>query len=1175
MKRKAIVLFCTLMTGMFVSAASKDSISKDQFGRLLMTSNGETKNYAQAELPLLTPIKTQSIKISNTALAVDATTSKNEMNPKLDLIYTVMGTSIGRNSMHSVDLDSDGKLEIVCTASSSTFGSGEYWYVLKRDSVTNAWNQSWASNAGSGTINTLEVADYDSDGFVEILLGFEDGKLEIYSGATLSLLKTVRLTTESIKSIVIADANNDGSNEIVLGCSGSTLLLNPSTLTVNYEIPKGCSVVRVGILDVNGMNEIAMSSGFVYLLKDSVLTQVWNFNTSGGNYMELSDIDGDAKQEIVLAQSWYNIYAYDVDTKTTKYTIGTNLDINSLLLTDVNGDGKDEILYGDGQWGSVHCCDATTKTQLWSVSNPEHGVAAMNYADVNNDGQNELIWSAGWTSTGADYLYIYNVKGGKLIWRSDDICGPFYALASGDVDDDGKDEIVATSYESKSGYESGILFIFDAQTNRLKWKSDGAFFNYTWEGVCTAAISDVDKDGKNEIIVATDRLYDGQIWIVDGKTHTIKSSHLFDTGAFKTLAIEDVDNDGQKEIVTSDNSKLYVINPVTWAIKGSASSSYSYSNSPVVRCADVNGDGYKEIVLSSDKLTVVNGRDYSSWSTSASGFTCLDVFDWNNDGIQDILGGNAMGHVLVIDGSSRKTMADFQPEASAMTAVRGFRTGRNAYLIYSCNGVINVYQNASNCSASRSLGKYVGATESLKLYNQLPNSTELLIGTSTSIWKMHLNFISVSADSLFFAAESSGSDSLSISTNERWTVTGCPSWLSLTNYAGTGETTIKLSAEPNSSVDKRTATLVVNSEKSIPYTIAVVQNGVPPVLTFTPDSVKLGASESLTKGIKVNGNVSWTVSINKSWLSVSKLLGSGMDSLTLTAQINLTLESREALVTFTGTNNISRTLKVVQEPGKPMLVIPTSPLSISYASGSNALLNITSNVSWTVSSNQTWISLSKSIGSNSSYVRIYAEENPYIHERTAILTVTGAGLSPQTVEVVQVQAPPVLEADRNLVEISSLNPGASFEVISNVQWKIINNQNWLRISRDTGSTQAKIVMTAEPNVSGEFRAATLLLLADNMEPFIVNVLQEETAEMTENDLSSLQLCSTDFSSVLTLRNLMYHSTISIYDINGKPLLTKNITTTSESIDISSYPKGIYTIKYRDGKVVKLSKFIKR
>lgn len=1180
MKRKTFVLLCLTTVGQIFPLSAKESVQKDMFGQETKTSDGTKKNYSKESFQSLKALGVGEPNAfdpmaSLRSAEAEATAVKNKLEPKMDLLYTLMGSSIGRNSMHSVDIDADGQLEIICTASTSTFGAGNYWYVLKRDTTSNQWSPTWASKTGSGTINVLEVSDYDSDGKLEILLGCSDGTLDIYSATKLTRSKSIKPTSESIRSLVVADADNDGVNEIVLASDNNTTLLSTSTLAKEHVVPKGGSAVRVGKLEDNGWNEIVLSSGFVYLVKDSVQSQVWNFNTSGGSYLELSDIDGDLKQEIVLAQSWYNIYVYDVDSKTNKYTLTTSLDINSLLLTDVNGDGKDEILYGDGQWGSVHCYNAVTKSKLWSVKNPEHGVAAINFADVNNDGLMELIWTAGWTSTGSDYLYIYNVRDSKQIWRSEDVNGPFYALATGDVDEDGNDEIVATSFQSESGYDSGILFIFDAKTNRLKWKSDGNFFRNTWEGVYTADISDVDNDGKNEIIVATDQLYDGQLWIVNGKTHVIESSHLFDTGGFRALAVEDVDNDGQKEIITTDNSKLYVINPITWVIKGSVTCSPSYGSVPAIRCADVNGDGFKEILLCSNSLSIINGRDYSSWSSTTTGYTCLDVFDWNNDGLSDIVVGTSAGMIQVYDGTSRSILTQSQPEPASLTAIRGFRTGQNVYFIYSCNGAINVFQNASNCSSSGSLGSYVGAAESLKLYNQKPNSTELLIGTATSIYRMYLNFISVSADSLTFGSDSNGSKSVSISTGESWSISGCPDWLNLSSSSGTGASTIVLAANQNSSVNNRLAMLVVNAGSAVPSSIVVVQKGVPPVLTVNQDSITMKAAESLTKKIMVSGNVSWTAVSDKSWLYVVKSDGVGNDSIQLIAQVNLSMVPREAVVTITGQYSIIRKVKVVQEAGKPTLLIYETKLPVSYLAGSTVLMNITSNVDWTVSSDQAWIRFNKTVGSGNSYVRIYAEGNPFVTARSAQITVTGTGLSPQTVEVVQEPAPPVLKADLTLSKISSANEEHSFEVLSNLKWRILNNQDWLRISRDTGTLNAKIVMTAQPNVSGEIRAATLLLLSDDMEPFIVNVLQEETAEMTQKDLTSLQLCSNDFSSELILRSLMYNANVSIYDINGKMIWTKNCTSTSESIDISSYPKGIYTVKYRDGKTVMTSKFIKR
>ena len=88
---------------------------------------------------------------------------------------------------------------------------------------------------------------------------------------------------------------------------------------------------------------------------------------------------------------------------------------------DINGDGRDEILYGDGQWGSIHAMNAVNGTQLWAISNPEHGVTRIAVSDVDGDGNLEVMWGAGWTSTGADHFYVYDLSSRTQEFTSEDI----------------------------------------------------------------------------------------------------------------------------------------------------------------------------------------------------------------------------------------------------------------------------------------------------------------------------------------------------------------------------------------------------------------------------------------------------------------------------------------------------------------------------------------------------------------------------------------------------------------------------------------------------------------------------------------------------------------------------------------------------------------------------------
>jgi hypothetical protein len=86
--------------------------------------------------------------------------------------------------------------------------------------------------------------------------------------------------------------------------------------------------------------------------------------------------------------------------------------------------------------------------------------------------------------------------------------------------------------------------------------------------------------------------------------------------------------------------------------------------------------------------------------------------------------------------------------------------------------------------------------------------------------------------------------------------------------------------------------------------------------------------------------------------------------------------------------------------GSTLSVSPTS-LNVAAAAGSTGTFNITSNVSWTVSSNQTWLTVSPTSGSNNATVTVTAQQNSGSSSRQATVTVSGSGVSSQTVTVSQ------------------------------------------------------------------------------------------------------------------------------------------------------------------------------
>ncbi len=87
--------------------------------------------------------------------------------------------------------------------------------------------------------------------------------------------------------------------------------------------------------------------------------------------------------------------------------------------------------------------------------------------------------------------------------------------------------------------------------------------------------------------------------------------------------------------------------------------------------------------------------------------------------------------------------------------------------------------------------------------------------------------------------------------------------------------------------------------------------------------------------------------------------------------------------------------------GIPALSLSASELILASPAGSKAMFDVASNLLWTAASNQSWLSVSHPEGSGNATVSLTAEANPGSEPRMATITVSGPGVSDQTIMVTQ------------------------------------------------------------------------------------------------------------------------------------------------------------------------------
>lgn len=650
-----LLLFAVQAIAQQTPSARSFNAQYDQSGRIIRSADGNSLNY---KTTLSVPDAGNAYKFSGT----DSEKLSGIIPGSCEPVWrqSIMGTCIGSNAMISMDIDYDGQTEIICSAGSG-YSSGFFWYILRYMPQSASYEHLWVSDMRpafySGAISVIAAFDTDHNDIAEIYVGMVDGTVEVYDGATYQLIVTIPSETyETVSRILFDDADNDNVNELVLCKSEKTYLLNSADYSVEQVLDYASQDVRCGNVDNEPSRELVYSDGMVIRVNGNSSAEIWNYFDPQNDYgfVGLTDVDGDGMDEIVRAHSWSSIDIFDADIQALKYEIPTSQDIGALLLNDVNNDGRSEILYGDGQWGEVHCHNASDGELMWSVENPEHGTTEINVADTDNDGELELMWGGGCSSSGPDFMFVHDLASLESEWQSKHLDGPFDALCVADADNDGQQELVTVSSESNSGYDSGILSIFNASTHQLEWQSESDFFSYGSPGMYAMKIADIDQNNANEIIVASGGFSSGKIWVIDGITHEMKDSHEFydqNMGAIFALEIADVDDDGQLEYIAVTQKKVYIINPSGYSIEWNTADLYSATPSNVL-VDNIDAGPNKEIVSCKGKIIVIDGLTHQQWETTETFFSAIDLYDFNNDGTKDIVGATTNGTIGIIDGQT-------------------------------------------------------------------------------------------------------------------------------------------------------------------------------------------------------------------------------------------------------------------------------------------------------------------------------------------------------------------------------------------------------------------------------------------------------------------------------------------------------------------------------------------
>ena len=417
------------------------------------------------------------------------------------------------------------------------------------------------------------------------------------------------------------------------------------------------------------------------VVKETVFSGIAFSTGAAPRSLLVVDVNGDGKQDIVTA----NANSSDLSVllgngdgafqSEQRFAAGDGFfrGPTSLVSGDVNGDGKIDLITSNTFVSDTVSVllgngDGTFQAQQHIAVGESPNAAAV--ADLNGDGKLDIV--AANTDSGDISVLL---GGGDGTFQSEQRFpagdGPYAGPVSvtvADLNGDGRPDLAARIHFSN---DLSLLFgngngSFQSQ-QRLSLSASPL----------SVAIADLNGDGKLDIVttLSTNR---AAVFLGNGDG-TYQAEQIFPIGVSPSMvAIRDVNGDGKPDVVTAN----FFSHDVS-VLLGNGDGTFlpemrfaAGTNPSSIALANVNGDGYLDLITtdqSSANVSVVFGRGDGTFQTRerlavGNGPTWVIAADLNADGTQDLVAVNNISNdISVLFGNGDAT---FQPERRIPVGIR-------------------------------------------------------------------------------------------------------------------------------------------------------------------------------------------------------------------------------------------------------------------------------------------------------------------------------------------------------------------------------------------------------------------------------------------------------------------------------------------------------------------------
>lgn len=461
------------------------------------------------------------------------------------------------------------------------------------------------------------------------LLGFAQPVIQSFLPTSGAVNTTVTITGTGFSTVA-------GDNIVYFGAI-KALVTGSTATTITATVPAGATyrpiTVTTGNLTAYSVLPFVVtgnSDGLPFTSTSFLPAQSFTVGSTPGNFphgLALGDFNQDGKADLVVSKSSAATVTVLTNTSTADSILfGTSLSLTAAgsfhegaAAGDLDGDGKlDFVTTNTFNPNSISVYrNTTTSSAISFAAKRDFAMAGSPYdvaiGDVDGDGKPDVV--AVNSTTGANMVSVFrntSVPGAiSFDARVDVPAGPGpFSIVIVDLDADGRSEIVVTGQYSASSHLSVLKN--NSTVGSIAFQAPVILANLG--GPFTVAVGDLNSDGLPDLM-ATDAF--ASAVAVKRNTSTpgilaFAATQMFSTGAYpEGVAITDFDGDGKPDVVATNNQNNSVSVLQNTSSAGSISLAthvtYTVGAAPnYVISGDLNGDGRSDLIVANTSVNYVS-----------------------------------------------------------------------------------------------------------------------------------------------------------------------------------------------------------------------------------------------------------------------------------------------------------------------------------------------------------------------------------------------------------------------------------------------------------------------------------------------------------------------------------------------------------------------------------------